>query len=232
MKRLLTTILFALLIIFLASCAGLEKIITQPVPEYTDDINQNTFLVIDDIKETKAGAGNIELPEWLTAFFIDGIDEVEKMTPYNDKYSFVIINQGKNFGALNKWADNYSVTHDFPRMAAARIEKRLVSEELYQDAAYGIFFERLIKKSFSAEYTSALVEDTYWIKSRVNKDSDAGGIDEAEEIYEFFIFISVDKDSMQKDVFNMMTETLSAVTLKRAQKKIVNRLQQTFFEGF
>jgi len=230
MKKLFTAVLFTLYIIVLTSCAGREKTATQPVPDYISDISQDVFLMIDDITDTKDGQGNKKLPEWLAAYFIGGNEEIEKMNPY--RYSFVIVNEGGNFGALNKWADNYSITQDFSRMAAARIEKRILSETLYPDDLYGRFYENLIKKTFSAEYTGASIEDTYWIKSKVKKDSSNEEIDRVEEIYEFFIFIRADKTLMQRDINKMMTETLAAAVVTRAQKSAINRLIQNFFTGF
>jgi len=230
MKNFFIAVLLILYIIVLASCAGQEKPPTQPVPDYIADISQDVFLMIDDITDTKDGAGNKKLPEWLTAYFIGGDEEIEKMNPY--RYSFVIVNEGGNFGALNKWADNYSITQDFSRMAAARIEKRIFAETLFPDDVYGRFYETLIKKTFSAEYSGASIEDTYWIKSKIKKDSSNEETYVDDEIYEFFIFIRADKTLMQRDINKMMTETLAAVTTTRAQKSVINRLIQNFFTGF
>jgi hypothetical protein len=117
------------------------------------------------------------------------------------------------------------VTHDFSRLAALRIEKKLISSAaLYPDDEYGHFYEKLVKKAFDAEYPSVLMEGTYWIKKR-NPDGFT-------DIYEFFVFISIDKISMQVFVNEMISKVRETVVPSRAQSAAINRLQQSFFEGF
>lgn len=196
----------------------------MPDPDYID-IN-NISLMLGDITETKDGAGNVDVPDWLIAYILGGIDEVEKIDSYFGKYCFIAENEGGNFGALNKWADNYSEVQDFPRLAAARIERRLISAaELYPDDEYGSFYETLVKKAFSAEYAGALIEDIYWIKIRRDHEYN-------EEVYDFFILISIDRMFMRTIIGNMMAETLAEVTPARAQFTAIRRLQQNFYTGF
>ena len=212
--------------IILSACAGQRLLLTQPVPGYFDTVSHDVSLMLDDITETRDGPGNLNLPDWLIAFFIGGIEEVERMDFYLNRYCFIGTNEGSNFGALNKWAANYSVVQDFTRLAALRIEKRLASAAVFPDDEYGAFYERLVKKAFDTEYPDALIENTYWIKTTVNQDFNA------EDVYEFFVFISIDKILMQTVIRRMMTEVRAGVTPSRAQNNAINRLQQTFFEGF
>nr|AGS52277.1 hypothetical protein [uncultured bacterium contig00059] len=148
-----------------AGCAGKNKNVSSPVPGFYEELKPDNSIDIGNIVESKNGHGNANLPLWLLAYIRGGIEEIEKMEPYIDKYCFVGRNEGGNFEALNKWAGNYSVTHDFSRLAALRIEKKLISSAaLYPDDEYGHFYEKLVKKAFDAEYPSVLMEGTYWIK--------------------------------------------------------------------
>jgi len=210
---------FLFCFIILYGCAGQKKILFRPVPEDNSFNEPEYSLVLDDVIETQNGAGNENLPEWLLAFSSGGMGAVERMDFFRDRYCFIVKNEGTNFDVLKKWAENYSAAQDFSRLAAARIERRLISAALlYPDDEYGVFFERLMKKAFGAEYSGAVKEDTYWIRTG--------------EGFEFFILISIDFESMQEVVSNMIADVYVSVAPTRTQRAAINRLQQNFFEGF
>ncbi len=219
---------FSVCTLILISCAGQSNREPLFVPDTVEDTAPDYSIDIDNIIETKSnrrssGRENLNLPEWLLAYISGGIEEVEKIEFFTDKYCFIGTNEGSNFDALTKWAANYSAIQDFTRLAAFRLEKKLVSSaSLYPADEYGEFFERLVKKAFVTEYQGAVMEDTYWIKK-----GDGGGA-----VYEFFVFISIDKISMQTVINDMIAQTRALVNPTRAQNAAINRLQQTFFEGF
>ena len=238
-------IFFSFYLIILCSCANQQQLLNQPVSDYSDVVVHDISLLIDDITETKGGAGNENIPEWLITFFYGGIEEVEKMGYYIDKYCFIISIEGANYGALSKWAQNFSVGQDFSRQVAARVEKKLISSATaYPDDEYGDFYELTVKKAFDGEYSDAFVEDTFWIKRKVSQGQDtnsANGFTEANgsidvngltEVYEFFVFICIEKSIMQSNIVNMMAEVLAGVTPTRTQNTAIRRLQQIFFVGF
>ena len=226
-EALFLTAIFFLWVIFLGACAGQERLLLQPVPGYIDNVIHDNSLLFSDITETREGPGNAYIPNWLIEFINGGIEEVEKIDGFMDKYCFIGVNEGGNFEALSKWADNYSVIQDFPRLAAVRIEKRLISAaSAYPDDEYGSFYEIMVKKAFDAEYTGAFLEDIFWIKRNVNQEYSIG------VTYEFYIFIIIDKTSMQTIIRNMMTEALAVSAPTRAQNNAIKRLQQIFFVGF
>lgn len=218
MKKIFTA-LFLSCVIILGACAVQGKILFRPAAENAFTVEPEHLLALNDITETEDGRGNVNLPEWLLSFAYRGIEEVEKMDFFSGKYCFIVRNKGSNFDALKKWAENYSAARDFSRLAAARIEKRLISAaSLYPDDEYGSFYEMLVKKAFGAEYPGAVKEDTYWIKT--------------EDAYEFFVLVSIDIASMREIVGNMMADILVLITPTRTQRAAINRLQQIFFEGF
>ena len=232
MKKIISIALFFFFVILLDACAGQKKTAFQPVPQYDDIIPEDLFSV-GDITETKEGAGNAHLPDWLLTFINGGIEEVEEMVFYRNKYCFIGINEGGNFGALSKWAGNYSVIQDFPWLAAARIEKRLISAaSLYPDEEYGSFYETMVKKAFDTEYHGAFLEDTFWIKKKINRNESENSVNDTGEKYNFYVFLSIDRITMQAVIENMMTETLAVVTPTRSQNAAIKRLQQIFFTGF
>lgn len=195
-----------------------------PVPD-KDFHNQevNTFK-IGSIIETK----DRNMPSWLRAFFNGGVAEIERGISNQNKYFFVVSNEGININALLLWAENFTPEYDFAILAADRIEKRMISSaSLYPDNEYGLFFSTMIKKAYNAEYSGVVKEDTYWVKTRHNDTVLAGA-----EIYNIFILLSIDKRTMQSIINNMAEESLSGINLNADQKNSVSRLRQNFFTGF
>ncbi|MCL2243674.1 MAG: hypothetical protein FWC03_04310 [Treponema sp.] len=225
-------IILAVYVLLLISCAGQQKILFRPEPGY-NDVTHNNSVSINDIVETKEGFGNAGIPGWLLSFWEGGIEEVEKIYIYRNRYCFIGTSKGSNFSALNKWADNYSVVHDFPRMAAVRIERKMISAAaLYPDDEYGSFFEIMVKKAFDAEFSDAILEGTYWIKRKADQIETSYDINETEDVYEFYVFISVSKTAMMTIVEEMITESLALVNPTRAQNIAIRRLAQNFFLEF
>jgi hypothetical protein len=229
MKKRVSLAIFPFFMLIFCACAGRGKNIPLVIiPEFQNETEINYLIGIDDIIETKGGTGKTNLPEWLLTFNNGGIDAIERMEQYYGKYCFVGRNESVNFEALKKWADNYPAANAFTRLAAARIEKRLaLGAALYPDDEYGAFYEKLVKKSFDAEYPNTSVEDTYWIrKKRISETN------ELQDTYEFFAFISIDKTIMQDVIRNMTAQARAGVTPTRAQINAINNIQQNFFEGF
>jgi hypothetical protein len=221
MKKKPITILFILIAITLISCAGQNNAVFIPEPDFSV-FASNKIIEIGDIIETKGGGVSKEsLPEWLLAFISGGIEEVETITYFSDKYVFIAVNQDDRFAVLSKWAENFSAAQDFTILAANRIEERmLLTASLYPEDEYGVFFRELVKNAYGFEYRDAEKEETFWIKH-----SPPG-------TFIYFVLITIDKNSMQSDIRNMMAQVNTSGSLTRSQAASVNRLRQNFFEGF
>jgi hypothetical protein len=204
----------------LCACASQTDAISHPIPDKEKDDEPIPIFDLSSIKETQDGSSAAYLPDWLISYFKGGIAEVEELDSFQNRYVFIGINRGPNFTALNKWAGNFTVIQDFPLIVAVRIEKRLNSQAaLYPDDEYGEFYEAFVRKAFNAEYSDAVKEQIYWIKT-------------TDEVYEFYVFISMEKIKLQSIIMTMMADTLAAVTPTRSQNAAINKLQQIYFEGF
>lgn len=226
MKIKLSASAFLLCVIIFISCVGQNNSALYPVPDesYFETEIRGRTIDTGKITETMNGITPNSIPEWLSAFFEGGIEAVESLNSYNGKYVFIGENKGENFNALNKWADNFSPVYDFPMLAAARVERRMIlTSSLYPDDEYGLFFEKMVLNAYSGEYQGAVKEDIYWIKMKSENETDE---------YIFFILITINKTTMRTIFTNMMTLTFNAVTPSGAQASAVERLRQTFFEGF
>jgi hypothetical protein len=222
-----------LLVIFiLFSCVSQTAPISFPIPDSGINRKTETF-IIGNIIGTKNGAVGL-MPAWLRSFLDGGIEAVESLDAYSDQYIFIGINEGENITMLNKWTEYYTVTQDFPMLAAARIEKRMyLTTSLYPDDEYGAFYEAMMHNAYNAVYPGAEKKDVYWIKTNT-KNENTG---ESFENYVFFILITIEKEAMQSIIRNMITRTGTAVTmttgqLTTGQSNSINRLRNTFFEGF
>jgi len=229
MKKKISLTVFSFFTLILLSCPGQRKNIPLVIiPDNKTSAEINYSIGVDDIIETKNGPGNAGLPEWLFVFNDGGTTAVEKMEQYYGKYCFIGRIKGVNFEALTKWADNFLEARAFTRLAAVRIENRLISSAvLYPDDEYGVFFEKFIKKTYDVEYPNTSIEDIFWIKKAGNEEAN-----EPQDAYEFFAFVSIDKATMQDVINKMIAETLASVTPTRAQSNAINNVQLHFFEGF
>jgi len=209
------------------SCAAQNNNNYFPVPDsgISKDV-KNEYVELGNIIETKNGAAT-QMPVWLRSFLGSGIGAVEKLDAYVNKYVFIGINEGENFTVLSKWIEYYTVTHDFPTLVAVRIGERMyLTASLYPDDEYGAFYETMLLNAYNADYSSAVKEDNYWIKIK-SKNSE-----EPSENYVFYVLITIEKNVMQTIIRNMITKSNAAVTLTASQNVSVNRLRNTFFEGF
>ena len=221
--------IFLLYIFIFFSCAARGNVIVFPVPDKNTKESDNSIEIVN-ITESRDMKGAPYLPDWLSAFLGGGIEEAEGIETYAGRYLFIAGNEGVNFAALNKWAENYSVEYDFPMLAAERIDRRMnVSNTMYPDAEYGIFYETFVKNAYGGEYYGAVKEDTYWIKTRIT----GGGEYAAQsEVFNFYVLISIDTAAMQTAVYNLFLQAIDSSAPAGAQAAAINRLRQNFFEGF
>ena len=220
MKKIFYAVFFVYIAFILLSCSWQKRFI--PDPDFSV-YAVNKKIEIDNIIEIKSGGSSVDrMPEWLLAFIRGGNQAVEQLHAYRDKYVFVGMNEGENFIILNKWIENFAAEQDTAIFAAARIEERIISTAtLYPEYEYGLFFESFITSAYGARYPDAVKEDTYWFKKGTEPNT-----------YNFFILITIDRNRMQSVIRNMMAEAFSKASPRRAQAIVINRLRQSFFEGF
>ena len=222
-------LLILMLAVFLfSSCFGQRNRRTAivPIPD-TEFFDFTLPIKMEDILETKDGAGSRIMPAWLRSYIIGGIQELEKMAVYNSKYSFVARSEGLNFTAMEKWAENFSPIRDTTMLVARRIENKLISSaSLYPDDEYGVFYERMIGNAYGSVYSGTVKEDTYWIRMRVDNEEGSS------ELYVFFVLISIDKTVLQEVIPNMITRSIPSGNIPANQRNAIDRLQRNFFEGF
>jgi len=235
MKKIIFSTVCLSILLTLFSCISKKAPNYFPVTNLGTKKNENN--ISNDyvnIIDTKNGLARL-MPIWLRTFLDGGIEDVEKLDAYSDKYVFIDVNEGENIILLNKWIDYYAIMQDFPLLVADRIEKRMyLSTSLYPGDEYGLFFEAMMNNAYNAVYDSAVKEDTYWIKIKSQNVEGVGGVPSPppSETYKFFILITIEKNAMQTIIRNMMAKSSEEVKLTAIHKNSVNRLRNIFFERF
>ena len=222
----------------LAACTGQKgRVIFRPDPGQARHQEPINPIESWQIVGSENGLGETGIPDWVRRYFNGNIYGVETIDRFSGKYVFVGGNRGENIHALQQWANGFTAQHDLPRLVTARVERRLVSSaSLYPDDEYGQYFEMLIKAVSDGEYPGAVKEETFWVKRKMiptdTEDGDQPLVDTVMELYEFLVLISIDRETLQKQLREIMAGIQTPSRPTRDQAAAINRIQQTFFEGF
>ena len=225
-------------VIFTVCTGQRDAIIIRPDPFQELIFNQTDSREAWKIIESQNGLLESGIPEWVILYLNEGAAGIESLDQYSDRYVFIGENRGTNLNALKQWAMGFNAAQDFPRLLAGRVENRLISSaSLYPDDEYGEYFERLIKLVSDSEFQGMEKTQTFWVKRM--KDPDITEEDDTEteieietERYEYFIFVSIDRELLQTQLKQLMTGITTNRPPTRNQSAAINRIQNTFFEGF
>jgi len=189
-----------------------------------------------EIIESQAG-----IPEWARLYFNNAVNEIEVMDGFSGKYIFIGENGGDNFSALQQWANGFTVEQDLPRLVALRVEHRLVAPaSLYPDDEYGEYYEFFIRAVSNGEFLKAEKEQSFWLKRKITADgAETDGItgprpnpDAAKERYEFLVLVSVDRETLQKQIQGIMANIKTKIPPTKDQAAAIVKIKNNIFEGF
>jgi hypothetical protein len=215
-------------IIILSACIGKpkEKLATiqwtAPDEQKQEQPLQQVHLIIEPELDI--------IPEWVKVYDNGSIQEVEKLSEYQNNYIFVAENRGTSFNALQQWVSNFKLTQDLGPLIASRIQTRLTRNLTnYPDNEYGGFFEALMKAAFDASYAGAVQEADYWIQ-RQYYQRDGVTVDRKE--YVFLILISINKSVLKFQLDFLLNDTKVSTALTRDQNAAINRIKTNFYQEF
>jgi len=232
----LTVVFF--LILFAACVAPQKKVIFRPDTVNNPQELPRPFDSWEIIQSQNQSAG---IPEWVRLYFNNAVNEIEAMDRFSGKYIFIGENGGGNFSALQQWANGFTVEQDLPRLVTRRVEHRLVAPaSLYPDDEYGEYYEFLIRAVSNGEFLKAEKEQTFWIKRKVtDDDGETDGTtytqpnpDTAKERYEFLVLVSVDRETLQKQLQGIMASIKTKIPPTKDQAAAIAKMKNSIFEGF
>ena len=227
-----------ILSILFTACVGQDKkIIFRPDTAINPLEPSRIFDSWEIIKTQNSQSRSI--PDWVRCHIDNDINEVEASDSFSGKYIFIGENGGSNFNALQQWANGFTVEQDLPRLVTKRAERRLVSSaSLYPDDEYGEFFEFFIREVSNGEYLKAAKEQSFWLKRKITTSS-AETDDDTEsnsavvvERYAFLVLVSIDKETLQKQIQGIMTGIKTKTPPTRDQASAIAKIKNNFFEGF
>ncbi|MDR1900106.1 MAG: hypothetical protein LBQ55_08870 [Treponema sp.] len=214
-------------VLLLSACAAEPtRMIILPPEQKTEPEQTETYTILDWQERT----GGQDIPEWVRRFLIGGNREVEAMPQYRGRYVFVAASRGGSLEALQYWAGEFSDVQDFPRLVAVRIEERLAGAAvLYPDDEYGEFFEVMVKRASDASYHGARRETSFWMRRQLHDGDDEN---EDPEVYDCFVLVSIDREELAGQIRPQLANPRGVKTPTRDQAAAVDRIRETFFDGF
>ena len=211
--------------VVLATCtsvpkeAHLQNSVSQP------NVTEENFNIID----YKTRDQNQEIPLWVDVYETGGIVMLEGDRNQN-VYFFISKNSGTNFNALQQWLSAFRISHNFARLVSARIQERFtLASTTFPDQDFGAYFEAVIKASSDAVYYGAVKEDDFWIKKQYLEED---MVTVAREVYEFFILVSIERNTLVLQINNILDNTKTVLPPTREQSVAIQRLRANFFVNF
>ncbi|WP_304224172.1 hypothetical protein [Gracilinema caldarium] len=185
------------------------------------------YVVIDH--KTMALGGSI--PDWLEVYMNGGgLRDIEALPKYKDVFVFVGEDSGTNLNALRQWATGFSVAQDMARLVSTRVQARFAGAAAGSpDDEYGRYFENVVKTASDATYSGARKEADFWVLKRYFKD-DGKTVDR--EVYDYYVLVTIDKETLKKQIENVLNGVKPDKPLTKEQQTAVDRVKQSFYEGF
>jgi len=223
MRKLFLAAIFTALLF--GSCrSAAERIVVEPPRAPEPERNPAPHTIADYKNKTQGGT----IPVWVSLWLDSGVYAVENLDAYRERYVFVARNEANNFNALGLWKDGFSAELDFPRLAAARIEKRLASAVDDPDNSYGAFYETLIRAASDFNWTGAVRVDDFWTLRQFPAGEEGVPV----ENWEFLILVTIDKSLFVSQLDRIFQVINPNPPPSRDQRTTINRVRERFFEGF
>ncbi len=225
MKKLSVALTMVAATLVIAGCASKPE--PAPAPAKPIAQAQAPKYVIVDHKAQAIGGG---VPEWVEVYIADGMTGVEALEKYKDKFVFVGEDSGTNLGALRLWAQGFNVAQDLSRLVSQRVQVKFAGAAAGSpDDEFGRYFENVVKNSSDAKFSGARKETDYWILKRYFKDD---GVTVDREVYDYYVLVSIDREMLKKQINAILEGTKADTPPTKEQQTAIDRVKESFYEGF
>ncbi|MFP3043341.1 hypothetical protein LQZ19_16125 [Treponema primitia] len=202
--------------------APVKAVILGPVPEYRE---KNSIIEVIDHENP-----NEDMPEWVALYLSSDLIGIETLPEYKDRYVFIGKQRGNNLDSLKLWATSFSIDRDFSRLVSARIQARFTRiANGNPGEEFGRYFETVIKNSSNTTFGGASQKGSFWIKKRIFEDD---GLSPIGESFEYYILVSIEKETLKKQISLLLTTARSDLPPTREQSTAAMRLRLIFYEEF
>jgi hypothetical protein len=112
-------------------------------------------------------------------------------------------------------------------MVSNRIQARFTAAaEGNPDRQYGRYFENVIKTAADSGYSGAQRETDFWVL----KGYPAGDPRPQEEVYEWYVLVSIDKELLKRQIDAILNRV--STNPSREEAAAIGRLKENFYENF
>jgi hypothetical protein len=87
----------------------------------------------------------------------------------------------------------------------------------------------VVKTASDATYSGARKEADFWVLKRYFKE-DGKTVDR--EVYDYYVLVTIDKETLKKQIENVLNGVKPDKPLTKEQQTAVDRVKQSFYEGF
>lgn len=228
MKKTILTLSLAAVALMAIGCASSPPPAQAPAPAPKEAPKKAAPKY--DVLDTKTMALGGDIPEWVSVYVTDGVTGVEALPKFKDKYVFIGEDSGANKEALRQWATGFTVAQDLARLVSTRVQARFAGAAAGSpDDNYGRYFENVVKSASDATYSGARKESDFWILKRYYKE-DGKTVDK--EVYDYYVLVTIDKATLQKQLDAVLNGVQPDKPLTKEQQTAVDRVKQSFYEGF
>jgi len=183
-----------------------------------------------DVLDHKTMALGGDIPEWVSVYVNEGSTGVEALEKYKEKFVFVGEDSGTNREALRQWATGFTVAQDMARLVSTRVQAKFAGAAAGSpDDEYGRYFENVVKSASDASYSGARKESDFWILKRYYKE-DGKTVDR--EVYDYYVLVTIDQETLKKQIDAVINGVKADKPLTQEQQTAVDRVKESFYEGF
>lgn len=218
MKKINVLLVAALLVFSLAACgSGPKSVLEQKTPPYE---------VVDH--KTMAIGGDI--PAWVISYIDSGVQGVEALPAYKDKFVFIAEDEGTNKAALSLWMTGFNVGQEISRMVSTRVQAKFVGAAAGSpDDEFGRYFENVVKSAGEASYSGARKETDFWLLKRYFK---ANSKEVEKEVYTMYVLVTIDRATLERQIEAVLNGVQVDKPLTSEQQTAVDRVKEGFYEAF
>lgn len=222
MKRSLSLIGLALVLLVLASCAGTP----EPPPAVTMETKTPPFDVLQH-KGTVLGVTTV--PGWITAA-LDGPKAVERLADYANKYVVVVDVTGGNLEGTQLAASRLNADTEISRFLSIRVQDFFSGAQVGDKDQLETYFERVVKSVSEARFSGFRRETDWWVQIRWYKPDARKTFDHDE--YRVMQLYTIDKAVLDEQMRKLLDQAEVEEPKTEAKVRAMDLVQESFKTDF